>query len=95
MYRKVCSFVSGCVSKLRATVSHVAVLGVLAFNGLCLSAFAQQGTGIEIQESNIDWTALPGQIMTALMAPVVVGIGIALSVWVVFAGVRFFRRAAN
>ena len=95
MYRKVCSFVSVCVSKLRGMVSHVALLGVLAFHALCFSAFAQSGNSIEVMDAQLEWSTVPSQVVGSLIEPMVVAVGIAIGVWVVIAGVRFFRRAAS
>ena len=94
MYGKVWSLFACAWSYLTGKAAAVCMFGVLAFNGLCVAVFAQQGTEILIEDSGIDWTGLPAKIMGSLITPVVVGIGIALSIWVILAGVRFFRRTA-
>ena len=58
--------------------------------------YAQSTTpSLEVQDSGIDWSSVPGKVIDSLMAPAVAGIGIALSIWVIFAGLKFFRRSAT
>ncbi len=45
----------------------------------------QKGTGI-------DWTALASQTLDQMMTPMLLAIGIALSVWIVILGVSAFRK---
>ena len=71
------------------------VLGVLSFVALPVSVFAAAAEQVTIVEPNIDWAGIPQQIMGALTTPVIVGIGIALSIWVIFTGINFFRRSSR
>lgn len=59
-----------------------------------VSAFAAENS-IEITDSGIDWSTLPASLMGTLMTPLIVGIGIGLSLWVVMIGVRLLRRNAK
>ena len=58
-------------------------------------AFAQSSQTITVEAPSIDWTSIPSQVLSAITTPIIVGIGIALSIWVLFAGVKFFRRSAT
>jgi hypothetical protein len=71
------------------------VMAVLSVVVVPVLALAQTTQTISIENPNIDWTSIPPQIMSALTTPVIVGIGIALSVWVIFAGINFFRRSSR
>ncbi len=80
-------------SKLSLAVAAVSVGLVALASG---TAFGQEtAVSIPIQETNINWTELPTKIILSLTTPIVVGIGIALSVWVLFMGIKFLRRSAS
>ncbi len=71
------------------------------------AAFAAFGSTLALAQENdtipevvltdpgIDWTAIPAQLMSQLMVPLVVAIGIGLSIWAVRKGVRLFKSGAN
>ncbi len=59
---------------------------------LALAQEKTEGPSITIVQSGIDWASLPTQLMGQLMIPLVVAIGIGLSIAVVMLGVRLFRR---
>ena len=69
-------------------------LTIVALPALALAA-AGDPEAIAVVAPDIDWTQIPSQVMVALTKPVIVGIGIALSVWVIFTGINFFRRSVR
>jgi ABC-type Na+ efflux pump permease subunit len=72
-----------------------AVMVALSVVAVPALALADASQSIVIESPNIDWASIPTQIMSALTTPVIVGIGIALSIWVIFAGINFFRRSSR
>jgi hypothetical protein len=95
MFGKIGAWFRKCWSTLTGKAAYLALLSVALVDGLCGSVFAQTGANVEIATTNINWSGIPQQIMTVLASPIVVGIGIALSIWVVFSALQFFRRSAR
>lgn len=85
---------SGLVNQVRSRLGlFAAVMSVGVVSLLSGEAFAQTGQTIDVQAPNINWASLPSTIIGALTTPIVVGIGIALSVWVILKAVSFFKRS--
>jgi uncharacterized membrane protein len=96
MFGKVVSWFGGLFGQVRNRMSmFVALLSVGVVSVLSGEVFAQTATEIPIETPNINWGALPDTIIQALTTPVVVGIGIALSIWVILRALAFFRRTAG
>jgi hypothetical protein len=97
MYGKICSRVVGIVRGFRhrmgfaVAVASVATVSVLS----SASAFAQEMQPIPVQAPDIDWLALPQTLIGVLTTPMVVGIGIGLSVWIIIKAMIFFKRSAT
>jgi len=99
MFAKICDWFGGIVSGLRSRVSSLVALATV-FGGCLLSgtAFGNSTPGtpmaIPMEAPNIDWMSLPSTLIGVLTTPVVVGIGVALSIWVILRAMAFFKRAA-
>jgi hypothetical protein len=88
------SAVAGFTSWLSSKAMSL-LLGFSACLGLFFSGFvcyAQDAQSVEVAAPDIDWTSLPGDIMTALAQPIAVGIGIAISIFVVYMAVKLVKR---
>ena len=95
MFAKICGWVNGMVSGLRSRMGlFVATLSVFAVSVLSGTAFAQEPVPIQVQAPNFDWNGLSQTLINALLTPIGVGIGIALSIWVIMKAVSFFKRSA-
>ena len=96
MFAKIFSWVGGMVSGLRSRMGlFVATVSVFAVSVLSGTAFAQDPPmAIPLQAPSIDWMSLPTTLIGVLTTPVVVGIGVALSIWVILRAMTFFKRAA-
>jgi len=89
MFGKVCERVRDGYSFLVAFLS-VGIVGVLSGE-----VFAQTTpVPIPMEAPDIAWEALPATLIGVLTTPVVVGIGVALSIWVILKAMAFFKRAA-
>ena len=73
------------------------ILSVFAFLFAAFCSVVTQAADptLTVTDSGIDWTTIADPVVSAIMAPAIVGIGIGLSVWVVLAGVRFFRKSVS
>ena len=92
MNRKNTSLCNRFLSNLNLAVAALSLGAVGLLTG---TAHAETTpASINIESANINWTQLPSQLMGELTTPIVVGIGIALSIWAIFAAVKFFRRSA-
>ena len=96
MFEKICSWfgslVQGLKSRLGLAVA-AASMGIVALSSG--TVFAQTtATPIPMEAPNIAWEALPETLIGVLTTPVVVGIGVALSIWVILKAMAFFKRAA-
>jgi hypothetical protein len=95
MFGKIFSWVGGLFGKVRNGLGlFVAMASVCAVSLCSGTLFAQTSTPIPLETPNIDWQSLPGTLIGVLTTPVVVGIGIALSIWVILKAMAFFKRAA-
>jgi hypothetical protein len=72
--------------------SLLAVFLLLALSSI---ASAQTAETVTVQPLNIDWGSTASTLLTSLTSVAVVGIGVALSVWVLMMIVRLFRRTAG
>jgi hypothetical protein len=82
--------------KMSDTVKNFFLAVMLGVCALVAPAMAQTtNQTITIEQPNIDWSSIPTQIMSTLTTPVIVGIGIALSICVIFMSINFFRRSAR
>ena len=97
MFARLCGWVSGLASGLRSRIGSLVAFAVVC-GGCFLSGTAlfAQTTPIPIpmEAPNIDWLSLPATLIGVLTTPVVVGIGVALSIWVILRAMAFFKRAA-
>ena len=80
MYGRVCSLIGCAWSFLTSKVVVLLIFSVLAFNGLCLSVFAQGGNEIAIEDSGIDWASTSSNILGKFVIPILAGIAIYLSI---------------
>jgi len=97
MFAKIRDWFGGLVSGLRSRVNSLVAFAIVC--GGCIlsdmSVFAQTTpTPIPLEAPNVDWMSLPSTLIGVLTTPVVVGIGIALSIWVILKAMTFFKRAA-
>ena len=95
MFGKICSWFGGLVQGLKNRLGlaiAVASVGVVALSSG--TVFAQTSTPIPMEAPDIAWDALPATLIGVLTTPVVVGIGVALSIWVILKAMAFFKRAA-
>ena len=95
MFARVFGWLGGVVEGVRGRLGFCsAVFSVGLVSLLSGSAFAQTAPeSIPIEVPNIGWSALPTSMIEALKTPVVVGIGIALSIWVILKAMSLFKRA--
>jgi len=94
MFGKICSWfgslVQGLKDRLGLAVTAASVGIVAVSSG---TVFAQSATTIPLEPPNIAWEQLPSTLIDVLTTPVVVGIGVALSIWVILKAMAFFKRA--
>jgi len=96
MFANFVSWVGGLVRGARTRLGLFAAFVSVGL-GCMLSgtAFGQNAPiPIPMEAPNIDWMSLPATLIGVLTTPVVVGIGVALSIWVILRAMAFFRRAA-
>jgi hypothetical protein len=64
---------------------------------LCEIASAQgvSSTEISVTTPNFNWTQVATQVISSLTSVVGIGLGIGISLWVLFMVVRVFRRSAS
>jgi hypothetical protein len=92
MFARIRSWFGGVMGRVRGIAGGVAtVLALGVFSG---TVRAQTAVPIPLETPNIAWDALPSTLIGVLTTPVVVGIGIALSIWVILKAMTFFKRAA-
>ena len=96
MIGKVCSWFGGLAGYVRDRFGLVALMVSLGVVGLCSGELFAQTTPVPIpmEAPNIAWSQLPETLIGVLTTPVVVGIGVALSIWVILKAMAFFKRAA-
>jgi hypothetical protein len=73
-------------------VASVAVLAVSGFSGLL---FAADPEPVTVTVPEFDWGTVAADLVSALTTIAVVGLGIALSVWVLFLVSKVFKRSAT
>jgi hypothetical protein len=94
MFGKICSWFGGLVQGLKSRLGlavAAASVGIVAVSSG--TVFAQTAMPIPLEPPNIAWDQLPGTLIGVLTTPVVVGIGVALSIWVILKAMAFFKRA--
>jgi hypothetical protein len=76
--------------------SYLVAFLVIAMSGL---AMAQTGGGnaatITVTKPDINWGTVASDLVAALTSVVIVGLGIAISVWVLMLVARVFKRSAS
>jgi hypothetical protein len=73
--------------------SFLVAFVVLAMSNL---AMAQEPTqAISVTKPNINWGTVATDLVTALTSVVIVGLGIAISVWVLMLVAKVFKRSAS
>lgn len=72
--------------------SVVAAFAFLALSGLALGADPVE---VEVTTPDIEWGTVASDLVGALTAVVVVGLGVAISVWVLMLIARIFKRSAS
>ncbi|MDR2344687.1 MAG: hypothetical protein LBE18_01335 [Planctomycetaceae bacterium] len=91
MFRVICS-VRDNVSRFYRWITGVASVAILSlfFGGLLYAA--DDPVEVPVSTPDIDWSSLPASIMGALAQPIAVGIGIAVSIFVVYMAVKLVKR---
>ncbi len=81
---------------LRNKFSLVCASALALFTVATGSVFAQETTGqtISLPGEGINWSGTATGLMTQIMTPVIVAIGIGLALWVMWIGFKLIRRAA-
>ena len=97
MFAKIFDWVSGVVEGVRGRLGLLsAILSVAVVSVLSGSAFAAgETTPITFNPPTFDWQGLSNNLIQTLISPIGVGIGIALSIWVVLRAVSFFKRSST
>ena len=96
MFGRIFSWLGGLVDGVRNRLGMFLAMVSVGAVSLCgVSLFAQTTpTQIPLEAPDIAWDALPSTLIGVLTTPVVVGIGVALSIWVILKAMSFFKRAA-
>jgi hypothetical protein len=74
--------------------SFLAAVAVLAMSGMAGLVMAEAAE-VEVSTPEIDWGTVAGDLVGALTGVAVVGLGIAISLWVLFLVARVFKRSAT
>jgi hypothetical protein len=72
-----------------------AAFAVLAMSGLAVAQTGGEATTITVTKPNINWGTVASDLVAALTSVVIVGLGIAISVWVLMLVARVFKRSAS
>jgi hypothetical protein len=76
--------------------SFLAAVAVLALSGMSgMVMAAPEATTVEVTTPNIDWGSVAADLIGALTSVAVVGLGVAISVWVLMLIARIFKRSAT
>jgi len=96
MFRKLLGWFGGVTKRVRRCFGLVVGVVSVGIAGLCSGELFAQNTSmpIPLEAPNIAWDQLPTTLIGILTTPVVVGIAIALSIWVILKAMAFFKRAA-
>jgi hypothetical protein len=72
--------------------SVLAAVMVVALSGLTMAA---ESTTVAVTTPNINWGTVASDLIGALTSVAVVGLGVAISVWVLMLIARIFKRSAS
>jgi hypothetical protein len=73
--------------------SVLAAVMVIALSGLTMAA--DESTTVSVTTPNINWGTVAADLVSALTTVAVVGLGVAISVWVLMLIARIFKRSAS
>jgi hypothetical protein len=93
-YNQFLEFAGKARGHLAVIMAVISVSMTDILTGTVLAQTTTPPTDLPIHAPNINWAALPATLIDVLTTPVVVGIGVALSIWVILKAMAFFKRAA-